>query len=232
MYHYRCFSSRRSLDEQFALQIADILRTAILRNGRASMAVSGGNTPRAFFSQLSRITLDWEKVQITLVDDRWVAASHRDSNQSLVRDHLLIHLAEHAQFFPISNDAGSASGQRRNIEASLSSLKLPLDIVILGMGNDGHTASLFPVSGPLPLALDKNSKQLLFAITPDAAPHQRMSFGLNTLLRAEHIFLHLYGEAKKETFERALSEKSNVSAMPVRAFINDPESILNVLWAP
>ncbi len=125
-----------------ATRIATVLSEAIATRGTASLALSGGRSPKPVLEALARTPLDWSKVVVTLVDERWVAPDAPDSNERLLRDTLLTGPAAAAHFVPMKNDAADAYAGRPAVEAAFAAIPWPLDIVLLGMGEDGHTASL------------------------------------------------------------------------------------------
>jgi 6-phosphogluconolactonase len=145
--NYLAFDDLQEQSMALAEKIIDILSQAIINKGSASIAVSGGSTPKALFNILSNSTLDWEKVTVTLVDDRWLAPNHPDSNQHLVEQQLLQNKAVNARFVGLYQaDKGLADTiDFLNTQQPESSF----DVLLLGMGNDGHTASLFPCSTQL-----------------------------------------------------------------------------------
>ncbi|EPR15899.1 6-phosphogluconolactonase [Sphingobium indicum IP26] len=196
-----------------ARRIAMILGDAIAQRGVAAIALSGGRSPRPVLEALSGAALDWDKVIVTLVDERWVAPDHADSNERLVRETLLQGKAAAARFVPMKNGAADAYAGQAECEAAFAALPWPLDIVLLGMGEDGHTASLFP--GAAELAEGLSTGALTLAVTPPAAPHQRMSMSAAAILASRHIFLQIGGAAKKAVYDRALAG-GPVEELPVR----------------
>lgn len=196
-----------------ARRITFILDDAIAARGVATIALSGGRSPRPVLEVLSKAALDWEKVIITLVDERWVAPDHADSNERLVRETLLRGEAAKARFVPMKNEAADAYAGQAACEADFAALPWPLDIVLLGMGEDGHTASLFPQARELAEGLSTSA--LTLAATPPAAPHQRMSLSAQAILNSRHIFLQIGGAAKKAVYERALAG-GPVEELPIR----------------
>lgn len=196
-----------------ARRISFILGEAIADRGEASIALSGGRSPRPVLDALSGAELDWSKVIVTLVDERWVAPDHADSNERLVRETLLRGPAAAARFQGMKTEAPDAYAGQAECEAAYAALPWPLDIVLLGMGEDGHTASLFP--GAEELADGLSSRALTIAVTPPAAPHQRLSLTAAAILRSRHIFLQIGGAAKKAVYDRAL-EKGPVEELPIR----------------
>lgn len=196
-----------------ARRITVVLGDAIAARGVATIALSGGRSPRPVLEALSDAALDWEKVIVTLVDERWVAPDHADSNERLVRETLLHGEAARARFVPMKNGAADAYAGQAACEADFAALPWPLDIVLLGMGEDGHTASLFPQAKELAEGL--STRALTLAVTPPAAPHQRMSLSASAILKSRHIFLQIGGAAKKAVYDRALAG-GPVAELPIR----------------
>ena len=137
-------NSAESLDIDLSLRIGQLLTQSITEYGCASIAVSGGRTPISLFEELSKLNLDWSKVELTLVDERWIDAKNEDSNELLVRKYLIKNEATQIKFFPIKSSAKSIKEGQILYEKVLQQVKLPFDVIVLGMGDDGHTASLFP----------------------------------------------------------------------------------------
>lgn len=216
------------LAARLADQVRDWLAQALALRGRASLAVSGGSTPVAFFRALSCTELDWSRVAVTLADERWVSPENTDSNERLVREHLLQDAAAAATFIGLKQPQDSALDGQPDCEEALAALPLPLDVLVLGMGNDGHTASLFPDAPELPEALDFNSPRNCIAMHPASAAQERMSLTARTLSEARHTVLHLKGEQKLVTLDRALGDVSATLEMPIRAFLK-PQ--LQVYWS-
>jgi 6-phosphogluconolactonase len=225
------FTSREMLDSKLAQTVADLLSNAIEKMGKASIAVSGGSTPKGFFSILSKSNIDWSKVTVTLADERWVNVDDEASNTRLVHEHLLQNNAQQATFFHLKQGEKLSEETLENLNATANNNILPLDVLILGMGEDGHTASLFPCSDQIVNGLALDNSDVLLAVQPKTAPHQRVSFSFASLIRSKNIFLHLCGENKHTVLTKALSD-SNELEMPVRAFLHHPTLIVNTFWAP
>ena len=222
------FTSTEALNEEFATKIIAILQNAITEKGQASLIVSGGNTPKPLFAALSQADLDWSKVVISLADDRWVDTNDAASNDKLVREHLLVGNAAAATFISLKHNFADANDAVSACEAALSNVTMPFDVLILGMGEDGHTASLFPCSKELQAGLDLNSGKKYIAVQPTTAPHQRMSLTLPALLASSHIFLHLTGAAKQAVVAQALA--STETQMPIKAVLD--RANVQLMWAP
>jgi 6-phosphogluconolactonase len=216
--------------EQVARQIAQELRSAIAARGKASLAVSGGKSPIALFEQLREEAVDWSQVTVLLVDERCVPHDHADSNTALVRQHLLQGAAAAASFASLFdtvpadlNDAALldlvASANQR-----LSTLSFPLDVVVLGMGEDGHTASLFPGAPGLNHAL--TSEGPIAWVRPTTAPHTRLTLTLPVLLAARHLHLSMAGDAKRKVYQAAA--KAANPALPISLLLNHPACTVQV----
>ncbi len=223
------FANTDALNTAFCERIVGILKAGIEQNGRASIAVSGGRTPQALFAALSVSALDWSKVDISLVDDRWVATDDAASNDKLVREHLLVNNAAVANFVGLKTADKNAEDAVAACTEKLAAIHTPFDVLILGMGEDGHTASLFPCSAQIQQGLDLTSNAVYLAVQPTTAPHQRMSLTLAEILKSKNIFLHLTGESKKQVLNVAL-EGNDEAQMPIRAVLNRAE--VELMWAP
>lgn len=224
----RC-SDAAELTQVLADRVESELDAAIRARGRASLVVSGGNTPRALFEELAGRKLPWQKVSVTLADERWVESSSSDSNEAMLRDTLLKNYAAEAIFVPLKNNAATAHEGESECERTLGSIVLPFDLIILGMGNDGHTASLFPgVSGA---ALDVKTPRLCQSVIPPVAAHERMTLTANALLSSRNIFLHIVGDNKWQVYTEALSA-DNLDEMPVRVVLHQNEVPVGVYWSP
>lgn len=230
MFTLNKFTSRSVLDQQFAQQVAQLLIQAIAEKGRASIAVSGGSTPKGFFQALSMQDLAWHKVTVTLADERWVDVNSLDSNTRLVKENLLQNKAAKANFFDLKVTDKLTQATLDSLNEKAKKYLLPFDVVILGMGEDGHTASLFPCSEQIKSALSLDNKQVLMAVSPKTAPYQRITFTLSALLTSKNIFLHLNGENKQQVLTQALDD-TNTLVMPIRAFLHHPIIHTQIMWA-
>ncbi|MEW6992292.1 6-phosphogluconolactonase [Colwelliaceae bacterium 6441] len=228
MYQLNEFEKRSDLDQQLATNVADILSQAIAKKGKASIAVSGGSTPKGFFTALSQKDLPWQDITITLADERWVPIESDASNTRLVHENLLQNKAVNAKFFHLKQGEMLCSETLNDLNLAAQSALLPLDVLILGMGEDGHTASLFPCSDEIDECFSTEAS--LLKVIPKSAPHERVSFSFTALKASKHTFLHISGESKKSVLNKALAE-NNIKEMPIRAFLQHPEINTNVYWA-
>ena len=206
-----------------ATLLTGALSAAIDERGRGVLALCGGRTPGLTFQELARRPLNWERVCVTLVDDRWVEPDSPHSHQRMVEENLLAGLATKARFLPVKNAAVSPlAGIGRHIRA-LQSAPLPIDAVLLGMGEDGHFASLFPRSSALPMGLDPESSASCVAVPVGqggAAPRQeRLSLTLGAIAKARAIVLLTSGDAKLRVLRRAIDTVSNPTELPIAALL-------------
>lgn len=224
----RKFQTSTELNDVFAPEIAAKLQAGIDQDGRASLLVSGGSTPRPMFAKLSEIDIDWAKVDIALVDDRWVNTDDGASNEKMAYEALLINKAAAANFYGMKTDQEDAFAAVATVTNNLAPLKKPFDVVILGMGEDGHTASIFPCCAQLDEAL--TTQAVIMATQPTTAPHQRMTFTLSALLNAKQIYLHLVGE-NKETVLNEVIGINDIKKAPIKAFLNQSDVPMSVMLA-
>ena len=214
-----------------ASYVAESLRQGIAKRNVASLAVSGGRSPIAFFDQLSRQILPWEKVTITLVDERWVPTDSDHSNEHLVRHHLLRNAAASAQLVPLKTSTPSPELALAERESAINTLRWPLDAIVLGMGEDGHTASLFPGAENLSAALDVARPALLTAIDPPHADYPRMSFTLRALLHSRCVVLLIQNHRKRAIYQQA-RDGADIAQLPIAGVLSQAKLRVEVFWAP
>lgn len=224
------FESDNALVQKLSASIAAALRDGVKSRGSASLAVSGGNTPKPLFEALSNIDLPWEKVVITLVDERWVDSQHPDSNARLVAEHLLQHRAAAARFVPLKTSAAEPFGAEPDVERRLQDVPMPFDVVVLGMGDDGHTASFFPGAAELRTALQPEEGRLCCAVHPPSAPHNRMTLTLPAITSTKHLVLHVVGRKKWQVLQRAIQD-GRTEEMPIRAVLHQMSVLLDIYYA-
>lgn len=218
--------------EAMARAVACELERALSEKDRACLAVSGGCSPLPLFEALQQRPLPWDRVSVVLVDERMVPLDHTDSNARLVCDALLRQAASRASFQPpvppfcteIDEIDASAvvTGLNRNYRQP--------DLVILGMGDDGHTASLFPDAPELPDGLSLAEPPGYLALSPRAAPHRRVSLNLSALLGARRVLLGFSGPWKKQVFDAATLEPTPM--LPVSYLLHQKRTPVDVYWTP
>ncbi len=221
----------QSLASAVVLGIARVLADAIDRHGQAVIAVSGGSTPRLLFQQLSKADIDWSKVTVVLVDERFVPPSHDRSNHRLVATQLLQNAAAFAAFIPLFSAGLTPAEAAAEASHKIEALDRSLDVVVLGLGTDGHTASWFPESPDLPAVTDPKQKALVLPVEAASQPEPRLTLTQPVVRKARHAILHIEGEAKMAVLERAL-KTSPVEELPVRAILTQTKKPLQVHWAP
>lgn len=226
----RSFVGKDELALALAEAVAADLKTAIATRGAATLAVSGGSTPGRFFAELGRrIDIAWSKVTVTLVDERWVDDTSERSNARLVKDRLLSGVASAARFVPLYQ-GGDTPTEEAVARASAAVAKLgPLDAVVLGMGNDGHTASFFPGGDTLDHALAADGP--IVDIRAPGAGEPRVTLTLARILAAGSIYLHIEGDEKARVLDLALSPGAT-SDMPVRAVLRQDQKPVTIFWCP
>lgn len=223
----REFDSPQQLASTLAGNVAERLKAAIAANGVATLVVSGGRSPVAFFQSLAEQPVDWSKVVISLADERWVPVEHADSNAGLLQRHLLQGPVAEAKFIGLYTPAASLEEAALAADEILAQLPA-IDVLILGMGDDGHTASLFPGSPNLAQALDLNDERRCLPMLAPSVPHQRLTLTRRLLASARHPILSVSGQAKLDTLRTALAG-DDIAQLPVRAFLN---STLEIYWCP
>jgi 6-phosphogluconolactonase len=225
---FKSFNTPADLDAKLADKIAKQLQDAVDTRGKASLVVSGGSTPVKLFELLSHKLVDWSDVYITLADERWVDADENDSNERLVRQHFLQNRAASAKFRGLKNMFATPEAGCDMTSESLANFPRPFDVVILGMGTDGHTCSWFPCSAELDNAL--NTKAVCVAVNPTTAPHARITLSKDAILNSRQIYLHLVGEPKLTVYHQAL-ENDDVTQMPIRAILAQHKTPVDVFYS-
>jgi 6-phosphogluconolactonase len=168
---WHVFANSSDLAAALGKVVSDRLRAAIDERGCAALAVSGGSTPRKFFAALSQQKLEWKRVVILPVDERFLPAKSERSNERLIRETLLINEARTARFVSLLSRGATLDQAASAADARVASLGPAFDVVILGLGADGHTASIFPDAGTLEAALRDTTRRLPIGAVLDAAPH-------------------------------------------------------------
>ena len=225
------FASREAVAAHVADLVEAQLSCGITANGVGEVAVSGGSTPEALYENLAARAIPWDDVRLTLVDERWVDNDHPRSNEAFVRSAFA--QAKGATIMGLYNGAETAQDGVAYIAVALDARRKPFDAVILGMGDDGHTASWFPNADGLNTALETNELVCAVsarksAITGDEV--ERMTLTLAAIMDARLIVLLISGASKRATFETAL-QPGAVEDMPVRAILRARPDLW-VGWAP
>jgi 6-phosphogluconolactonase len=222
------FPSGEALARNLANDVAAALERRLAAHGAASLVVSGGRTPTAFLRELGSRELDWSSVFVTLADERRVTADDPASNVRFLREAFADAPASVATLVAV--DATGADAASRWSEA-LGTMPRPFAAVILGMGDDGHFASLFPGMLGLAAALDLSNATTVVAGVAPIEPRARLSLTLSTLLDTDLLVLHVTGDSKLATLKRATCDGSALE-MPVRALLEQRRVPLEIYHAP
>jgi 6-phosphogluconolactonase len=231
------FNDQRAQSDALAKAVGDALHASLAAQSAATaagtlspgarpamLAVSGGTSPRPFLQTLSTQSFDWARVAVTLVDDRWVAETDGASNSQLVHDTLLQNAAKQATFWPLVDTAQDLNAQVAALNADPRFSGVP-DVAILGMGEDGHTASIFADAPEWDYAITTTER--FVAVHPGSAPHARVSWSLSALKEVKHLFLLIAGPRKMDVLNAAAAslQKNAISQLA-----NDKGVRLDVYW--
>ncbi len=234
MINERFFDSREAMIEAVFNDTEAALEQALNNAGEATFMVSGGSSPAPIYKRLSEADLDWKNVYIGLVDERWVDIEHDKSNEAFISETLLKNNAADAHLVGMKNAAASAAEGLSECEQAYQHLAQPFDVTILGMGPDGHTASLFPHASGLTGSLETNDLCAVINANESAVTGsftQRMTLSLQGILQTRHLMLLISGEEKLSTYRNALAG-TDVAEMPVRAVLQQEQVTVSVYWAP
>lgn len=221
---------RNELATALARRVAQNLRRGLQSRGRASLVLSGGSTPKAFLTALQQEPLQWGAVTVTLTDERWVASGSENSNEALVREHLLFGQAAAARFVSLKSSDSTAAEGCTEIARRIADVARPFDFVVAGMGEDAHTASIFPLMPGLEKALHEGNSDLVMAATAPVSPRERLTLTLRALADCRELALLIHGSEKVAVLENALSADGQVP--PVAALLRAVGSRGRVYWAP
>lgn len=220
------FATSADLARAAADATAAALGQALAQRGSASLVGTGGRSPAPVYDLLSATPLDWGKVAVTLSDDRFVPITSPDSNEKLVRERLLVGAAASARFVPITCAAASVEEAAAQVEEDVRALA-PYDVLLLGMGEDGHVASLIPGAPVLDQGMDPAGTRFCLGIPAGVGspPLARVTMTMPALLQAALILVLISGEKK-----RAIVDEGN--GLPVHALLEQAKAPVRVLWTP
>ena len=221
------FETREEASSAAAERIVELLLKRLANNDEASLVVSGGTSPRACLAALADTTLDWNRVQVALSDERWVSPDHDDSNEKLVRETLLVNKAAGANL--ISVYAEGVSPQVRCDELQDPLPVLPFACSLIGIGTDGHFASLFPDAENLAFAMKVECGRLYVPVDTAASPHRRISMTLAGISRSDEIALLFFGEEKLAVYKEA---KAASNGYPLSRLLRQKRAPVRLFWAP
>ncbi|UWQ80922.1 6-phosphogluconolactonase [Leisingera sp. S132] len=209
---------------EVANRIAGDLKTHLLHHDSASFAVAGGTTPGLIFDDLCAADIEWDRVHVMATDERWVPQEHARSNAAMIRKRLLQNRAASAQFLAFHVPEREPEDVLAELESQIVP-ELPLSVLLLGMGEDMHTASLFPGAAGIEAALATDAPPLA-VMRPDSQPEARISLTARVLDEAIAKHLVIFGDAKRKALERAMSLPPEDA--PIQAVLSEA----SVHWAP
>ena len=219
------YSNLQALDVGLANWVAQGLKTQIVDNGRATLAVSGGSTPMGFLQKLSQAEIDWQSVDIILVDERWVDEHNERSNARMVKACLLQNQAAKARFHPMYNGVDRPEDAVAGLEILYRAL--PIDVIVLGMGLDGHTASLFANSENFQAAIDLANSSTIIAMPLPGEDVARMSLTLSAIASAKNMAIHITGNDKLAVFAGAVD---GANELPISTVLQNTPRV-DLFWS-
>jgi 6-phosphogluconolactonase len=222
------YADSNTLADALAQSVADDLRSGITARDQATLVVSGGTTPKKFLAKLAQQDLDWPKVTITLADERWVPPTHARSNEHLLRNTLLTARAAAATFVPLYTDAPDPESGLAETAKRIGALPLPFDAVVLGLGNDGHCASLFPDGDRFAQACDAANPARVSPMRSATAGEPRMTLTLAALVATRALYLHIEGADKQAVLAHVRAGEGAYAHSPLRALLRAARVPLNV----
>lgn len=226
------FDSRVQASKVAAMTLNSALREDLLSKGCASLLLSGGSTPAMVYRELSRVESNWEATSIGLVDERYVPPSDPRSNERLVRDNLLIANAAKAKLVSLWSEGASLETVERRAARAYRCFIRP-SAALVGMGEDGHTASWFPDSASLGRALSDQSPPVIAARATGLQPGQverRLTVTKRVLMSTKQLVLLMFGDTKLSRFEAAMNDA--YPQLPIRELVDARERKLTIIWAP
>ena len=227
------FDSRDALFAQLQRDCAAAVQESIDTRGRASLLLSGGSTPAPLYRALGTSRLDWSRIHVALVDERWVDAGHAASNERLIHETLLDALDPKPTFTGMKNNAQSPPAGLQAANLAYGELPLPHSLCLLGMGPDGHTASLFPHATGLDAAFESREHcAAIHARRSEVTGElvERLTLTPWSILQSERLILLITGADKWEVLQQA-AESGDAESTPISHFIEHGDP-LEVYWAP
>lgn len=219
--------------EEASLDAAKYISNAVTRRlelqPEASLVVSGGTSPVQCLKELSTSDIDWQNVHVLLSDERWVATDSEDSNEKLIRENLLQGKAAEARLHPMHSDSFSLEERCELFEETIRTLPFPFACSLIGMGEDGHFASLFPDAANLDEGLNVDSLHFCLPTMTAASPYPRLTLTLAALSRSDRVVLLFFGDAKRDVYEKA---KDKANGFPVSRLLLQKRAPVRVFWAP
>lgn len=223
------FDSRSEAAIAAGKRIVNALHRRLATHDSAAIVVSGGTTPAPVYGYMAHKDLDWHRVHVLLSDERWVPADHADSNEKMLRDALERSRASYSKIVSFFDASSSIAERCAALDEEIKDLPMPFTNALLGMGADGHFASLFPDASNLQAAVDLDSTSSFVPVDTANSPYRRVSMTLPALLRSDEILLLISGEEKRAVLEQA-SEPG--SELPIAYLLRQKRTPVDVFWAP
>jgi 6-phosphogluconolactonase len=222
---WKDFKTADSLEKELLNSIETNIRISLKENNEALILLSGGPTPLSLYKKFKEIKkIDWSKIKFGLVDERWVNNSSKDSNFYNISEALGGQITEKSTFIPLVYDE---LNEKKNIsQAKKANIEFlgKKTIVILGMGTDGHTASLFPDNSKTEIAISQLTPNILDNIAP-VSPKNRITHNLKSIFNSKKVILYIKGQEKKDVLE-----KSKIDLLPISYVINTLSTQVETFW--
>jgi len=221
------FDSRDAASAAVAARLAGLVGAQLDRDATAHFVVGGGTTPQRCFDYLSEYELDWDKIQVALSDERWVPNDHDDSNERLVRDSMLKDAASAGHILSVYQAGMSVDERAQELQTRKPENGFACSMV--GMGSDGHFASLFPDADCLSEGLQLDNARFYIPVRTSASPHPRISMTLSALLASDEVLLFFFGEEKLAVYDNAHTVDKTY---PITALLEQQQTPVSLYWAP
>lgn len=222
------FKNKEKLEDELRDKIVSLIKASIVKKETTSILFSGGSTPLGLFKKLSEIELNWSTVKIGLVDDRMVAVDSKYSNAKMIQELLISKITKTPpQFYPLVFDHENEKNNSKKLNEIIDEIGIP-DVTILGMGGDGHFASLFPGNKKSERGLLLNNRNAFCYTTAPTVPKERISFTWSFLRKSANLFLFITGEEKMSLIDSIYKRDE----LPIDTLLIDDEITPEIFWAP
>ena len=231
----KTYDSRDALFDSMAEQVSAKLAQR-LNSGSSALVVSGGTTPQPLFERLSETPLAWEKVTLLPSDERWLPTDHAASNENLIRNSLHQNLASAATVQGLMIGHESAQAAEADLNDKLSSILDDYAVAIVGMGLDGHFASIFPGTAQMAAALNLDGASLCYGVDATGCPvagefTERMTLSLPAILNADEVFVLITGDEKLDIVKKAIAGDSEVADLPIAKLVSQTKTAVTICCA-
>ncbi|PHZ84820.1 6-phosphogluconolactonase [Paremcibacter congregatus] len=224
------FTRKQALFDQLFQDTTTRLQKAVAEKDMASVLLSGGTTPGSFYDVLSHADIPWDKICLSVTDERWVPATNPASCEYLVRQTLMQNRAATARFFPLKSPPDALMDGYAITLDSLRQMPQPFDMVLLGMGLDGHVASLIPTAEDTARGLDPANKNICQYIRNPGGDYPRISMTVNSLLNVAQVTLLFFGVEKWAVYQDALHDTA--FTWPVSHILHQDQTPVEIYWCP